>query len=325
MIEINVTGQRMTIADGAEFVQNSVNVYECSFTFDSAWDGFAKTAVFRREAGAGDPIEAPMTGTQCTVPRGVLESPGRLRIGVYGVKDDIVYPTVWGPSVYIQPGTPTQGVTEEDIDQTQYTELRGLIQENSDAITTLKNDTMDIDSIQTESSANLLDMRILRKVDGLGATANGYYYATEAEFASAFNASKNGISEGITFDDNTQYILTLTAYTSDTDSSFNGLKIVEVYTNGTTANHKLRFVDYRTPRTQSFLSSPGKTLSKICIEYENSPGAVWYLKDVGIFKRVSATTATYIPHLIAVDSVARADIASLLSRVEELERRLPSS
>jgi hypothetical protein len=134
MIEINVTGQRMTIADGAEFVQNSVNVYECSFTFDSAWDGFAKTAVFRREAGTGDPIEVPMTEDQCTVPHGVLESTGRLRIGVYGVKDDVVYPTVWGPSVYIQPGTPTQGTTEESIDQTHYTELLELVQENTQEI-----------------------------------------------------------------------------------------------------------------------------------------------------------------------------------------------
>lgn len=86
----------------------SVNVYQCQFQFDNAWDGLEKTAVF----DAGDDTVSTLldeTG-MCIIPWEVLQDARRtLYAGVYGTKNgNVVLPTIWANCGEIKPGV-TQG------------------------------------------------------------------------------------------------------------------------------------------------------------------------------------------------------------------------
>lgn len=146
MIHVYVTGQKLTVSTVDMLVQNSANVYECDFTFDSAWDGFEKTAVFKRDSNSSEPVEVALNNSSCSIPNSVLSKKGRVCIGVYGTKNDIVYPTIWGQYIDVVAGTPTNGATE-DITPSKYDELRGLIDANTAAI---EANTQEIEAMEDE-------------------------------------------------------------------------------------------------------------------------------------------------------------------------------
>lgn len=102
-MKILVTGQNATIKEREKLVANSVKIYTCSFEFDSSWDGFGKTAVFK--VGYSTPAEMVVASNECTIPYEVLKQ-GKLHIGVYGINDDKVMPTVWCEPVEVLEGTP---------------------------------------------------------------------------------------------------------------------------------------------------------------------------------------------------------------------------
>ena len=100
---------------------NSVNVYQCQFQFDRAWDGLERTAVFQ----AGDnTVSTLLDGTGiCVIPWEVLQDARRsLYAGVYGTKDgNIVLPTIWTKLCEIKqgvnPGESTQPPTPSVYEQ----------------------------------------------------------------------------------------------------------------------------------------------------------------------------------------------------------------
>jgi lysophospholipase L1-like esterase len=83
-----------------------------SFSFDSTWDGYSKTYVWR----AGDVTKDDTTASGI-VPHEVLAVPGvPLQVGVYGVRGDVVTPTVWANLGKILPGADPSG--DETTDPT---------------------------------------------------------------------------------------------------------------------------------------------------------------------------------------------------------------
>lgn len=99
----------------------SVNVYQAQFSFDNAWDGLERTAVFQ----AGDETISTIlddTGV-CIIPWEVLQDAKRtLYAGVYGTKDgEIVLPTIWASLGEIKqgvnPGQSTQPPTPSVYEQ----------------------------------------------------------------------------------------------------------------------------------------------------------------------------------------------------------------
>ena len=106
-----VTGQRIELTEPVMLVAGTMNIYTAAFVFDSAWDGYAKTAVFR---GGDVEREQLLTDDTCTVPWEVLNSGKYLRVGVYGTKDDIRLPTIWTERTqYINAGA---GPTDESAE-----------------------------------------------------------------------------------------------------------------------------------------------------------------------------------------------------------------
>lgn len=67
-----------SIASGAK------NIFIASFTFDSAWNGLTKTAIFQNGDING---EESLVADACTIPYEVIASPGNLLIGVFGALD----------------------------------------------------------------------------------------------------------------------------------------------------------------------------------------------------------------------------------------------
>ena len=104
-VSLDVT-QREIVTSG------SVNVYQCQFQFDSAWDGLEKTAVFK----AGDISISVLLDDlgACNIPWEVFQDAKRtLYAGVYGTKNDnVVLPTIWAAL-----GTIKEGVSLGDTAQ----------------------------------------------------------------------------------------------------------------------------------------------------------------------------------------------------------------
>lgn len=110
-MSFSVSGQRIELTESAMLVAGTVNEYTARFTFDAAWDGYQRTAVF----SCGDiSREQLLTDDACTVPWEVLVSNGYLRVGVYGTNDGSRLPTIWTERrMYINPGA---GPTQEAAD-----------------------------------------------------------------------------------------------------------------------------------------------------------------------------------------------------------------
>lgn len=131
-LEVN---QKETVTSG------SVNVYQCQFQFDNAWDGLERTAVFH----AGDEtISILLDSTNvCIIPWEVLQDAKRtLYVGVYGTKDeDIVLPTVWATLGEIKLGT-EPGESAQPPTPSIYEQLLSKIG--------------DLDSLSTEDKSSLV-------------------------------------------------------------------------------------------------------------------------------------------------------------------------
>ena len=113
-VSLDVT-QREIVTSG------SVNVYQCQFQFDSAWDGLEKTAVFK----AGDISISVLLDDlgACNIPWEVFQDAKRtLYAGVYGTKNgNTVLPTIWASLGEIrqgcEPGESTQPPTPSVYEQ----------------------------------------------------------------------------------------------------------------------------------------------------------------------------------------------------------------
>ena len=107
-MKFTITGQRIELTEPVMLVAGTVHIYTAAFVFDSAWDGYTKTAVFR----SGDvEREQLLTDDACTVPWEVLLPGAYLKVGVYGTMDGSRLPTIWTERTqYINSGA---GPTEE--------------------------------------------------------------------------------------------------------------------------------------------------------------------------------------------------------------------
>lgn len=129
-VSLDVT-QREIVTSG------SVNVYQCQFQFDSAWDGLEKTAVFK----AGDISISVLLDDlgACNIPWEVFQDAKRtLYAGVYGTKNDnVVLPTIWASLGTIKEGV-SLGDTAQPPSPSLYEQLLADIGNLDDLATTAK-------------------------------------------------------------------------------------------------------------------------------------------------------------------------------------------
>lgn len=92
-MKIAIKGSFTRLVGDASLVQNSNTPYTVEFTFDEAWEGLTKTALF--EAG-GASIAVVLSDDQCTIPTECLKRAGvRLQVAVVGTKGDQRISTGW--------------------------------------------------------------------------------------------------------------------------------------------------------------------------------------------------------------------------------------
>ena len=92
-MKLKATGQTLELVEPERLVSGSVEIYTAAFEFDAAWDGYAKTAVFRDDSHCT--VEVALTGNCCTVPWEILRAGKYIHVGVYGVNGGKRYPTIY--------------------------------------------------------------------------------------------------------------------------------------------------------------------------------------------------------------------------------------
>lgn len=114
-IKISVTGALATVTQKPVLTSGTVGL-NVDFTFDEAWTGLKKTAVFRCGNSPIPPVLCE--DNRSTVPWEALEKPGcTLFVGVYGTDSEgIDLPTVWAEVDRVR-----EGATVPDVDPSEPT------------------------------------------------------------------------------------------------------------------------------------------------------------------------------------------------------------
>lgn len=101
-IRIKLEGQLLMVQNQEIIASGNVNYDTCAFTFDGAWEGFVRTAVFYQKKTevhyailGGDNI--------CTIPSAAMAGEGNMYIGVFGISGPKVL-TSTVERVYIRQG-----------------------------------------------------------------------------------------------------------------------------------------------------------------------------------------------------------------------------
>ena len=121
-IKITVAGAQAHVTSKPTLTSGTVGL-NVEFTFDEAWTGLSKTAVFRC---GNRPIPPQSCKEDCAiVPWEALEKPGcALFVGVYGTDTEgIVLPTVWAQVYTVEPGATVPNVSPSDRTPDVYDEL----------------------------------------------------------------------------------------------------------------------------------------------------------------------------------------------------------
>lgn len=135
-MRLRATGQTLELVESERLVSGSVEIYTAAFEFDAAWDGYAKTAVFRDDSHRT--VEVALTGNCCMVPWEILRAGKYIHVGVYGVNGGKRYPTIYTANGFrvldgALPANPSQPPSP-----TEYEQLLSMIGDTSALKTTDK-------------------------------------------------------------------------------------------------------------------------------------------------------------------------------------------
>lgn len=126
---LSATGSLLTVTTAIHLTSTQVEYDECDFTFDSAWDGYAKTAVFY--ADPANVVEVVLVADSCYIPWDAFASNKRyLYVGVYGTSGTSVLPTNF-VEVAVAPGANVEGTPSTPPSESVYAQLLGMISNNA--------------------------------------------------------------------------------------------------------------------------------------------------------------------------------------------------
>ena len=141
MTTVKISGATASAAEREVYTSGTVGA-TLRFEFDGAWDGLAKTAVFRFGSVTYDVPESEWTDGECVIPHECLAASGdELMCGVYGVSQDgeTVIPTVWVRLGYVQSGADPSGDESTAPTLPVWAALKNAIGDLGDLDTTAKN------------------------------------------------------------------------------------------------------------------------------------------------------------------------------------------
>ena len=138
-IQIWVNGSAAGITKTQPVVAGTVGL-PVEFTFDEAWNGLEKTAVFRVN---GKPMAQLHIKTAAIVPWELLQKPGcRLWCGVYGCNADgsLQIPTLWTDLGTVEPGADPSGDESADPSLPVWQQLTEDVEQALEEILKLQQD-----------------------------------------------------------------------------------------------------------------------------------------------------------------------------------------
>ena len=141
MTTVKISGAMASAAEREVYTSGTVGA-TLRFEFDGAWDGLAKTAVFRFGSVTYDVPESEWTDGECVIPHECLAASGdELMCGIYGVSQDgeTVIPTVWVRLGYVQSGADPSGDESTAPTLPVWAALKNSIGVLGDLDTTAKN------------------------------------------------------------------------------------------------------------------------------------------------------------------------------------------
>ena len=140
MTTVKISGATASAAEREVYTSGTVGA-ALRFEFDGAWDGLAKTAVFRFGSVTYDVLESEWTDGKCVIPHECLAASGdELMCGVYGVSQDgeTVIPTVWVRLGYVQSRADPSGDESTAPTLPVWAALKNAIGDLNDLDTTAK-------------------------------------------------------------------------------------------------------------------------------------------------------------------------------------------
>jgi hypothetical protein len=157
-LNLKLENQLLTITNREIMASGTVNVDQCTFTFDTVWTGYAKTAVFYQRKM--HPFYAVLdSNNTCVIPAGAMANVGTLYMGVFGIKG-INTLTSTLEKVEILEGATSGIIIDEDPSDTVYVAIVAQYQamneqmalHNTEALK-LESDVEDLNESVTERLA----------------------------------------------------------------------------------------------------------------------------------------------------------------------------
>lgn len=141
MIKVSVTMKSALCSKTyGEYITSGEVGKEVEFDFSDDWSGYSKTAVFE---GSGVAKDRLLTGDSCTIPPECIVVPGSvLKCGIYGVRGDLVTPTIYCEIGKITRGADPSGDESTDPSPPVWAQLWQQIG--------------DIDDLNTEDKSSLV-------------------------------------------------------------------------------------------------------------------------------------------------------------------------
>ena len=116
MLEIKVLQQKIETVKSYDNIRGTVGA-KVKITFDDFWADYEKTVVFKRcydSLSSPVPIIVNEMSLTLEIPPEILAQSGKYQIGVMGLKDGIVLPTLYSEEYNSLYGTDTKGFKSAD-------------------------------------------------------------------------------------------------------------------------------------------------------------------------------------------------------------------
>lgn len=122
-MKLKVTGNHLAVEEAERLVSGTEGRHRAEFSFDGAWDGLERVAVFRTLLASVQVILPDRVS--CDIPPEVLKEPLELEVSVKGVRDGVVLTTNRVSLGRVIPGTPRTG--EEPPTPGTYAQVLSLL------------------------------------------------------------------------------------------------------------------------------------------------------------------------------------------------------
>ena len=141
MLTLQATQKEMKITTEAEFVRGTVGV-DCRIVFDEFWQDYDKFVVFERTNTCGKAIEifVDLMDKVITIPHEILAESGDFVVGVYGLKDNEVLPTLYSDKIKIAYGTETSGTPPTEPTPNPYEQIIAIAKETEQIAQSVRDD-----------------------------------------------------------------------------------------------------------------------------------------------------------------------------------------